>query len=193
MASFPAVLPHANAYRHARRGFQCRTSAHESCFDVFLVAIAKFSTDRRRALQPGPRRNHHGRSRELPQAIAKLRTTLDAKAKDFGGIVKIGRTHLQDATPLTLGQEFSGYVAQLAHGEARLCFTRSRRCGGAASTLTAASRSPPHQGVSACPLVLKSPRSGLNAPFQASREVMEWTPPPIAALDMPKLKRYSTA
>ncbi|MFY3386552.1 class II fumarate hydratase [Paracidovorax sp. MALMAid1276] len=54
--------------------------------------------------------------RLLP-AIAKLRATLDKKAKDFDGIVKIGRTHLQDATPLTLGQEFSGYVAQLDHGE----------------------------------------------------------------------------
>ena len=54
--------------------------------------------------------------RLLP-AIAELRATLDKKAKDFDGIVKIGRTHLQDATPLTLGQEFSGYVAQLDHGE----------------------------------------------------------------------------
>ena len=57
--------------------------------------------------------------RLLP-AIAKLRATLEQKAKDFDGIVKIGRTHLQDATPLTLGQEFSGYAAQLAHGEAHV-------------------------------------------------------------------------
>ncbi|HXU93016.1 MAG TPA: class II fumarate hydratase, partial [Gallionella sp.] len=42
------------------------------------------------------------------------------KAKAFNGIVKIGRTHLQDATPLTLGQEFSGYVAQLHHAEAAI-------------------------------------------------------------------------
>jgi fumarate hydratase class II len=54
--------------------------------------------------------------RLLP-AIAKLRGTLEHKARDFDGIVKIGRTHLQDATPLTLGQEISGWVAQLAHGE----------------------------------------------------------------------------
>ncbi|MDP3604510.1 MAG: class II fumarate hydratase [Polaromonas sp.] len=54
--------------------------------------------------------------RLLP-AIDKLHATLALKARDFNGIVKIGRTHLQDATPLTLGQEFSGYVAQLAHGE----------------------------------------------------------------------------
>jgi fumarate hydratase, class II len=57
--------------------------------------------------------------RLLP-AIRKLRATLAQKAADFDDIVKIGRTHLQDATPLTLGQEFSGYAAQLAHGEAHV-------------------------------------------------------------------------
>jgi fumarate hydratase, class II len=51
--------------------------------------------------------------KHLLPALKTLRTTLDSKAKAFAGIVKIGRTHLQDATPLTLGQEFSGYVAQL--------------------------------------------------------------------------------
>ena len=50
--------------------------------------------------------------RLLP-AVRDLRDALDAKAKAFADIVKIGRTHLQDAVPLTLGQEFSGYVAQL--------------------------------------------------------------------------------
>jgi fumarate hydratase class II len=49
----------------------------------------------------------------LPQ-LARLAATLAAKAQAFAAIVKIGRTHLQDATPLTLGQEFSGYVEQLA-------------------------------------------------------------------------------
>ena len=53
----------------------------------------------------------------LLPSIEKLRQTLAHKSKEFGSIVKIGRTHLQDATPLTLGQEFSGYVAQLEHGE----------------------------------------------------------------------------
>jgi fumarate hydratase class II len=48
--------------------------------------------------------------------IEKLRDTLAKKSKDFSGVVKIGRTHLMDATPLTLGQEFSGYVSQLDHG-----------------------------------------------------------------------------
>jgi fumarate hydratase class II len=52
----------------------------------------------------------------LIPAIQLLRETLAAKAQAFNSIVKIGRTHLQDATPLTLGQEFSGYVAQLDHG-----------------------------------------------------------------------------
>lgn len=46
-------------------------------------------------------------------AVEKLRNTLNTKAENFHHIVKIGRTHLMDATPLTLGQEFSGYVAQL--------------------------------------------------------------------------------
>jgi fumarate hydratase class II len=50
-------------------------------------------------------------------ALAHLRGTLEQKSRDFADIVKIGRTHLQDATPLTLGQEFSGYVAQLEFSE----------------------------------------------------------------------------
>ena len=50
---------------------------------------------------------------ETIPAIEKLRNTLDEKSKKFAKVVKIGRTHLMDATPLTLGQEFSGYVAQL--------------------------------------------------------------------------------
>ncbi|MFM0225031.1 class II fumarate hydratase [Paraburkholderia dipogonis] len=54
--------------------------------------------------------------KHLLPALKTLRDTLDGKAKAFVDIVKIGRTHLQDATPLTLGQEFSGYVAQLEHG-----------------------------------------------------------------------------
>ncbi len=48
--------------------------------------------------------------------ITKLRDTLAAKSKAFKNVVKIGRTHFMDATPLTLGQEFSGYVSQLDHG-----------------------------------------------------------------------------
>src|SRR5262245_30028081 len=58
--------------------------------------------------------------RQVKPAVARLRDTLDEKAKKFADIVKIGRTHLQDATPLTLGQEFSGYVSQIDHGLAHL-------------------------------------------------------------------------
>src|SRR5690606_29023348 len=46
-------------------------------------------------------------------ALKKLHAALDAKAKAFKNVVKIGRTHLMDATPLTLGQEFSGYASQV--------------------------------------------------------------------------------
>jgi len=48
--------------------------------------------------------------------VKQLRDTLAQKSKEFSNVVKIGRTHLMDATPLTLGQEFSGYVSQLNHG-----------------------------------------------------------------------------
>jgi fumarate hydratase class II len=59
------------------------------------------------------------RERLLP-SLQALRDALHAKAEAFRDIVKIGRTHLQDATPLTLGQEFSGYVSQLDHGRTHL-------------------------------------------------------------------------
>ncbi|MGB2590856.1 MAG: class II fumarate hydratase [Candidatus Acidiferrum sp.] len=59
------------------------------------------------------------RQRLLP-ALKKLRDALDAKAKEFADIVKIGRTHLQDATPLTVGQEFSGYVNLLDRDGGRI-------------------------------------------------------------------------
>jgi fumarate hydratase class II len=57
---------------------------------------------------------------KLVPAARELRDTLDKKAKEFAAIVKIGRTHLQDATPITLGQEFSGYVALLDADLARI-------------------------------------------------------------------------
>ncbi|MEL6540458.1 MAG: class II fumarate hydratase [Pseudomonadota bacterium] len=57
---------------------------------------------------------------QLIPALLHLHGALDAKAKAFADIVKIGRTHLQDATPLTLGQEFSGYAKQIEYGIARL-------------------------------------------------------------------------
>jgi fumarate hydratase, class II len=58
--------------------------------------------------------------RELEPALRALTFALIAKSEAFGAIVKLGRTHLQDATPVTLGQEFSGYVAQLEFGLERL-------------------------------------------------------------------------
>ncbi|VXC29420.1 fumarate hydratase (fumarase C),aerobic Class II [Burkholderia sp. 8Y] len=54
--------------------------------------------------------------KHLVPSLKTLRETLDKKSQQFADVVKIGRTHLQDATPLTLGQEFSGYVAQLDQG-----------------------------------------------------------------------------
>ena len=58
----------------------------------------------------------YGIVKHLLPALKTLRDTLEVKSKQFADIVKIGRTHLQDATPLTLGQEFSGYVVQLDQG-----------------------------------------------------------------------------
>ena len=58
--------------------------------------------------------------RRLLPALRHLHAALDKKAKEFAAIIKIGRTHLQDATPLTLGQEFSGYAAQVASGIKRV-------------------------------------------------------------------------
>ncbi len=74
--------------------------------------------------------------RTVVPALKSLHEALDAKSKAFRDIVKIGRTHLQDATPLTLGQEFSGYVAQLSqalrHVEAALPHLFELALGGTA-------------------------------------------------------------
>ena len=74
----------------------------QSSNDVFPAAISLACTD---AVL----------TRVIP-SVKALRDTLDKKAKAFGDVVKIGRTHLMDATPLTLGQEISGWVAQLDYG-----------------------------------------------------------------------------
>ena len=72
----------------------------------------------------------------LIPAVQELRDALQTKAEAFSGIIKIGRTHLQDATPLTLGQEFSGYVAMLAANEQQIADAlepvRSLAIGGTA-------------------------------------------------------------
>jgi fumarate hydratase class II len=62
-------------------------------------------------------------SRDVLPAIAELEAALDVHARAFADVVKIGRTHLQDATPLTLGQEISGWSAQLAHARAHVTAT----------------------------------------------------------------------
>jgi fumarate hydratase class II len=73
---------------------------------------------------------------EMVPKVRALRDTLDAKSKAFADIVKIGRTHLQDATPLTLGQEISGWVSQIDHGlaavEATMPQLRELALGGTA-------------------------------------------------------------
>ncbi|KAF9474477.1 fumarate hydratase [Pholiota conissans] len=65
-------------------------------------------------------------NRSLLPALVELHKALDDKAKSFDHIIKIGRTHLQDATPLTLGQEFSGYAQQIANGIERVKATFPR-------------------------------------------------------------------
>ncbi len=71
-----------------------------------------------------PTAMHIAAAREITErlipALAHLHAALEAKTKAFAAIVKIGRTHTQDATPLTLGQEFSGYAAQVKSGSARI-------------------------------------------------------------------------
>src|SRR6202142_3071465 len=61
-----------------------------------------------------------GVTRRLVPAVATLRDAIDAKAREWADIIKIGRTHLQDATPLTLGQEWSGYVGMLTDALERI-------------------------------------------------------------------------
>jgi fumarate hydratase class II len=66
---------------------------------------------------------HQALSEEVVPAFGALRDALDAKAAEFADVIKIGRTHLQDAVPVTLGQEFSGYASQVGHGLARIAAT----------------------------------------------------------------------
>ncbi|KAF9575025.1 fumarase fum1 [Mortierella alpina] len=65
-------------------------------------------------------------NQRLLPALTRLRDAIDAKSQEFKDIIKIGRTHLQDATPLTLGQEFSGYAQQLTYGLERVQGTLPR-------------------------------------------------------------------
>jgi fumarate hydratase class II len=65
-------------------------------------------------------------TKHLIPSLVHLKERFIAKSKEFNDIIKVGRTHLQDATPITLGQEFSGYVAQISYGIDRVnsCLTR---------------------------------------------------------------------
>ncbi len=77
-----------------------------------------------------------GITRKVFPALIELRTTFGKKSEEFSDILKVGRTHLQDATPVKLGQEFSGYVAQLEHAESAIAATLNQiyelAVGGAA-------------------------------------------------------------
>jgi len=67
-------------------------------------------------------------TQDVVGSVEQLKKTLAVKSEAFSRIVKIGRTHLQDATPLTLGQEFSGYVAQLGHAQAAISAAQAGLC-----------------------------------------------------------------
>src|SRR5258708_7338091 len=81
---------------------------------------------------------------DVALAVETLKKTLAAKSREFHDIVKIGRTHLQDATPLTLGQEFSGYVAQLEHALHAILMTRGGLFELALAGTPVATRTNPH-------------------------------------------------
>ncbi len=66
--------------------------------------------------------------KHLLPALEALKKSFDGCAQRFASVIKAGRTHLQDATPMSLGQEFSGYAAQIAHGIARIRSTQGRLC-----------------------------------------------------------------
>jgi fumarate hydratase class II len=87
-------------------------NASQSSNDVFPSAIHLAATD--------------GVVNALIPALRRLAVALEGKAEEFGGVVKSGRTHLMDATPVTLGQEFGGYAAQVRYGIERLESTLPR-------------------------------------------------------------------
>jgi fumarate hydratase, class II len=90
---------------------------------------------------------------DLAPAMLQLQQGLEKKAEQFAGIVKIGRTHLQDAVPMTLGQEFSGYAAQVEHCLERVAMTLA--------------------GLSELPLGGTAVGTGLNAPPGFAPAVIE--------------------
>ena len=114
----------------------------QSSNDTFPTAMHIAAADGDRAAAPAER-------------PARLRDAFAARAEEFADIVKIGRTHLQDAVPLTLGQEFSGYVAQLDADIVRIELTlpgllragdRGHGCGHRAERAAGVRRSRPPRG-----------------------------------------------
>ncbi|MGH2462791.1 MAG: class II fumarate hydratase [Candidatus Limnocylindria bacterium] len=89
-----------------------QVNASQSSNDVFPSAIHLAATE--------------GVVNDLIPALSRLAEALEAKADEFADVVKAGRTHLQDATPVTLGQEFGGYAAQVRYGIERLDATLPR-------------------------------------------------------------------
>ncbi len=116
-----------------------QVNASQSSNDVFPSSIGVAATD--------------GVVSELIPALEKLATSLEAKASEFSTAVKSGRTHLMDATPVTLGQEFGGYAAQVRMGIERLRDTLPR--------------------VAELPLGGTAVGTGINAPPQFAAKVIE--------------------
>ncbi len=103
--------------------------------------------------------------------VEKLRDTLDAKAKEFVDVVKIGRTHFMDATPLSLGQEFSGYVAQLSYGLKALnnTFTHLSELALGGTAVGTGLNTPEGYDV----LVAKKIAENTNLPFKTAKNKFE--------------------
>ena len=107
-----AATAHASLKIHANDEVNLGQSSNDAFPTAMHIAIAT------------------GAKQSLLPALDNLRAMLQAKAQKFSAVIKIGRTHLQDATPITLGQEFSGYAAQL-----ELCENAIRHALGAVHTL----------------------------------------------------------
>jgi fumarate hydratase class II len=121
------------------------TSSHMNANEVIAKRANETLTGRRQAKEPAHANDHVnlGQSsndvfptaihvaallaldRQLLPALGELCDALAAKAREFGDVVKIGRTHLQDATPVRLGQEFAGYARMVQRGIDRLCEART--------------------------------------------------------------------
>ncbi len=107
----------------------------------------------------------------LVPSLKTLRDTLAQKSRAFDDIIKIGRTHLQDATPLTLGQEFSGYVSQLEHGIAHVQASLTHVCELALGGTAVGTGLNAHPEFGA--RVVKELRKATGLPFVSARNKFE--------------------